>query len=589
MKQYSATVLITLVTATLTACSSQVPVPVGQPVTSNKAVSTTTSGNAAAGNTVTGQDTLEPYPAQSGTSSAIQLDRSRKSTVQYKSMSGGALLAPMMMASTIPVAPEIRFQDALNGEKYARIHKNSVIRAAEQPVSTFSIDVDTAAYSNIRRLLRSGRLPPKDAVRVEELINYFDYAYVSETSQDRPFSITTEVGPAPWNAKKKLLHIGIKAVDVSARAAPPANLVFLVDVSGSMRSANKLELLKSSLKLLVGKMRAQDRISLVVYAGASGVVLEPVAGDQRFKILQAIDALRAAGSTNGGAGIRLAYRLARKVFIKGGINRIMLATDGDFNVGTTSFTALKQLVEKQRKSGISLTTLGFGSGHYNDRLMEQLADVGNGNFAYIDTLNEAQKVLVEQMSSTLNTVASDVKIQLEFNPAVVAEYRLIGYENRLLKREDFNNDQVDAGEIGAGHTVTALYEISLVGDSGQAMDPLRYGLTKTASGHNSELALLRLRYKAADGGASTLVEQPIRIKNMLADLASTSDRYRFSAAVAAFGQVLRGGKWLGQFDYDQIIELARKSRGEDAFGYRGEFLGLVSLAKSLSAQYQPVR
>jgi len=576
MKHYSVTVLTALVTATLAACSSQAPVPVRQPIANNKPA----SGSA------TGDVTLKPYPAQPETSNIVQLGRSHKSIVQYKSMESSAAPAPMIMASTIPIAPENRYQDALNGEKYGRIRNNPVVRVAEQPVSTFSIDVDTGSYSNVRRLLRSGRLPQKDAVRVEELINYFDYAYVGESSRDRPFSITTEVGPAPWNVKKKLVHIGIKAVDSAAQAAPPANLVFLVDVSGSMRSANKLGLLKSSLKLLVGKMRPVDRISLVVYAGASGVVLEPVAGDQRFKILQAIDALRAGGSTNGGAGIRLAYRLARKAFIQGGINRIMLATDGDFNVGTTSFTALKQLVERERESGISLTTLGFGSGNYNDRLMEQLADVGNGNFAYIDTLNEAQKVLVDQMSSTLNTVASDVKIQLEFNPTLVAEYRLVGYENRLLKREDFNNDKIDAGEIGAGHTVTAIYEISLVGGSDQAMDPLRYQQPKRAQGHDNELALLRLRYKGVQGGASTLIEQPIRVKNIVTDLVTTSDRYRFSAAVAAFGQALRGGTWLGQFSYDRIMALAREARGEDAFGYRGEFLSLVNLAKSLSAQDQ---
>ncbi len=579
MKHYSVTVLTALVTATLAACSSQAPVPVGQSAANNTSASTTATGNIA-----TGDVTSKSYPAQPETSNTVQLGRFHKPIVQYKSMQGSAVQAPMIMTYRIPIAPKNRYQDALNGEKYGQIRNNPVVRVAEQPVSTFSIDVDTGSYSNVRRLLRSGRLPQKNAVRVEELINYFDYAYVGESNRDRPFSITTEVGPAPWNSKKKLVHIGIKAVDSTAQVAPPANLVFLVDVSGSMRSANKLGLLKSSLKLLVGKMRPVDRISLVVYAGASGVVLEPVAGDQRFRILQAIDALHAGGSTNGGAGIRQAYRLARKAFIQGGINRIMLATDGDFNVGTTSFIALKQLVERERESGISLTTLGFGSGNYNDRLMEQLADAGNGNFAYIDTLNEAQKVLVDQMSSTLNTVASDVKIQLEFNPALVAEYRLVGYENRLLKREDFNNDKIDAGEIGAGHTVTAIYEISLVGGSDQAMDPLRYQQPKRAQGHDGELALLRLRYKGVQGGASTLIEQPIRVKNIVTKLVTTSDRYRFSAAVAAFGQALRGGTWLGQFSYDRIMALARGARGEDAFGYRGEFLSLVNLAKSLSAQ-----
>ncbi len=586
MKQYHVTVLAALITSGLVGCSNQSSIP---------ATGTTELKKTSSDTTPVLPTVAEQNRVQATASKALSQAPLQGQNTQYKVMLGrvlrapGVLSAPMMMSGAMPRAPKIDFQDTLNGEKYGQFHSNPVVRTAEQPVSTFSIDVDTGAYSNVRRILRSGRLPPRDAVRIEELINYFDYAYAGETTRARPFSITTEVGPVPWNPEKKLVHIGIKAVDIEARKAPPANLVFLVDVSGSMRSADKLGLLKSSLKLLVGKMRPQDRISLVVYAGASGVVLEPVAGDQRFKILQAVDSLSAGGSTNGGAGIRLAYRLARKAYIEGGINRIMLATDGDFNIGTTNFSSLKQLVERERESGISLTTLGFGSGNYNDRLMEQLADVGNGNFAYIDTLNEAQKVLVDQMSSTLNTVASDVKIQIEFNPALVAEYRLLGYENRLLKREDFNNDKVDAGEIGAGRTVTALYEISLVGGTDQAMDPLRYGQKKRAGGYNNELALLRLRYKSADGGASKLIEQPIMKTDMAADLASTTDRYRFSAAVAAFGQMLRGGTWLGQFSYDQIMMLARKARGEDAFGYRGKFLGLVNLAKSLSAQYRVLR
>ncbi len=485
--------------------------------------------------------------------------------------------------SSVPAAPSVvpSLQNILDGENYGEIRDNPVVRVAEQPVSTFSIDVDTGAYSNVRRLLKSGQLPPNDAVRVEELINYFDYAYEDGRAQNRPFSITTEVGPAPWNPEKKLVHVGIKGVDVSAQETPSANLVFLVDVSGSMKSADKLELLKSSLKLLVSRMGIGDRISLVVYAGASGVVLEPVPGDQRFRIHQALDSLSAGGSTNGGAGIRLAYKLAEDAWIEGGINRILLATDGDFNVGTTNFDSLVQLVKQKRKSGISLTTLGFGRGNYNDHLMEQLADAGNGNYAYIDTLNEAQKVLVDEISSTLNIVASDVKIQIEFNPALVSEYRLIGYENRLLNREDFNNDKVDAGEIGAGHTVTALYEISLVGGRDQAIDPLRYTKVDAADRYSNELALLRLRYKGPRGGASSLIEQPLYLAQMSPDLVATTTRYRFSAAVAAFGQQLRGGTWMGQFGYDQILELARNARGEDAFGYRGEFLGLVNLARSL--------
>ncbi len=591
MKQFSVTMLSALVMASLVGCTSKVSTPVPAPVSVAGPTAVKNSASDAAKSVA---KRIETSPV-SITRSEGMLTAKTQSPVkqmmarQYLAMPGRVKSAPMMMYSTAPVTPSVTFQDPVNGEKYAPIHSNPVTRTAEQPVSTFSIDVDTGAYSNVRRMLNSGRLPPKDAVRVEELINYFDYAYAENSPQEQPFSLTTEVGPAPWNHARKLFHIGIKAVDIAAPAAPPANLVFLVDVSGSMRSPDKLELLKSSLKLLAAKLRPVDRISLVVYAGASGVVLEPVAGGQRFKIMQALDSLTAGGSTNGGAGIRLAYQLARKAYIKGGINRIMLATDGDFNVGTTNFSSLKQLVERERGSGISLTTLGFGRGNYNDRLMEQLADAGNGNFAYIDTLNEAQKVLVDQMSSTLNTVASDVKIQIEFNPALVAEYRLIGYENRLLKREDFKNDKIDAGEVGAGHTVTALYEVSMVNGRDPAINPLRYAKTSTRSQHRQELAWLRLRYKSPHGGASKLIERPLLASDMVSGLDATTDRYRFAAAVAAFGQQLRGGVWLQHFGYDQILTLARRSRGPDAFGYRGEFLGLVKLAKSLSSQYQALR
>jgi Ca-activated chloride channel family protein len=353
-----------------------------------------------------------------------------------------------------------------------------------------------------------------------------------------------------------------------------------------MRSPDKLQLLVNSLKLLVNNMRAKDSMALVVYAGASGVVLEPTSGQYKSKIIAALDGLTAGGSTNGGAGIRLAYAKAREAFIDNGINRVILATDGDFNVGTVNFEALKNLVEDKRKTGISLTTLGFGSGNYNDQLMEQLADKGNGNYAYIDTLNEAQKVLVNEMSSTLQTVAKDVKIQLEFNPAVVAEYRLIGYENRALRREDFNNDKIDAGEIGAGHTVTALYEIALVDANGTSkgayMDELRYA-NKTDNGKPfaNELALLRLRYKKPTEDSSRLIETPVSKKQLINNLAQTSSRYRFAASVAAFGQILRGGDFTQTFALDDVMELARHSRGNDAWGYRSEFLNMVNLAKSL--------
>ena len=474
--------------------------------------------------------------------------------------------------------------EPINRENYAHYDDNGVRLVAEAPVSTFSIDVDTGSYSNVRRMLNNGQLPVHDAVRVEELINYFSYDYPLPQNSKQPFAVTTEAGVTPWNPATRLIHIGIRGYDTASDSLPASNLVFLVDVSGSMKSPDKLGLLKSALKLLSRQMRDQDRIAIVVYAGASGIVLEPVAGNETARISQALDDLSAGGRTNGAAGIRTAYRLAEQSFIKDGINRVILATDGDFNVGTVSFEALKDLIEDERRSGISLTTLGFGTGNYNDHLMEQLADAGNGNYAYIDTLNEAQKVLVDEMSSTLNTIASDVKIQVEFNPAVVAEYRLIGYENRALNREDFNNDRVDAGDIGAGHTVTALYEISLVGSNGGYIDPLRYSRGSTQSRqHKDEIAMLRLRYKQPASTESRLIEQPIRVADIGNDLGRSSERYRFAAAVAGFGQLLRGGKFTGDYRYDDVLDLARGARGSDTFGYRGEFLSLVNLARSLES------
>ncbi|MBT8443868.1 MAG: VWA domain-containing protein, partial [Gammaproteobacteria bacterium] len=355
--------------------------------------------------------------------------------------------------------------EPLDRENYDHFDENPVKLVSDHPVSTFSIDVDTGSYSNVRRFLNGGTLPPEDAVRVEELINYFSYDYPVPDSLDQPFSVSTDVAAAPWNADKLLLQIGIKGYELSTAERKSANLVFLVDVSGSMNSQDKLPLLKNALKMLTRQLSAEDRVSMVVYAGASGIVLEPTAGDEHARISRALDQLTAGGRTNGASGIRMAYDMAEEGFIEGGINRVVLATDGDFNVGTVDFDALIDIVERERKVGTSLTTLGFGSGNYNDHLMEQLADAGNGNHAYIDTLNEARKVLVDQLGSTLQTIAKDVKIQVEFNPAVVAEYRLIGYENRVLRREDFNNDKIDAGEIGAGHTVTAIYELALVDSS----------------------------------------------------------------------------------------------------------------------------
>lgn len=483
--------------------------------------------------------------------------------------------------------------EPLDRENYQHFADNPVKRVAEAPVSTFSIDVDTGSYTNVRRLLNEGRLPHHDAVRAEEFINYFDYQYPLPEKNGQPFSVTTEIAPTPWNKDTLLLHVGLKGYQEQRQNLPPANLVFLIDVSGSMHAPAKLDLLKLSLKLLVNQLRSQDRISLVVYAGASGVVLNPTPGDQKATILNALDSLEAGGSTNGAAGIRLAYRTAEQAFIKDGINRILLCTDGDFNVGTVNFEQLINLVEEKRQTGIAISTFGFGRGNLNDKLAEQIADHGNGQYAYIDNLIEAQKVLVDEMSATLLTIAKDVKIQMEFNPAVVAEYRLIGYVNRKLAREDFNNDAVDAGEIGAGHTVTALYEIALVNGQGQRIDPLRYGknksLDQTLDQSTQELAFLKLRYKLPNADQSTLVTTPIFTEQQVGELAQASPRFKFSASVAAFAQKLRGGKYLNHYSYSEMIKLARQALHQDTSSHRANFVNLVSLAQSLSGEVASVQ
>lgn len=462
-------------------------------------------------------------------------------------------------------------------EQYEKLPDNPIHSVAETPVSTFSVDVDTGSYANVRRWLNQGSLPPEGAVRLEEMVNYFPYDYALPTDGS-PFGVTTEVAPSPWNPHTRLLRIGIKASDRAVADLAPANLVFLVDVSGSMDRREGLPLVKSTLKLLVDQLRDQDRVSLVVYAGESRVVLKPTSGRDKVTIRNAIDQLDAGGSTAGASGIELAYQMARESFIDKGINRILLATDGDFNVGVSDFDSLKQMAVDQRKSGVSLTTLGFGVDNYNEHLMEQLADAGDGNYAYIDNLLEARKVLVDQLSSTLAVVARDVKLQVEFNPAQVSEYRLLGYENRALKREDFNNDKVDAGEIGAGHTVTALYEIVPKGAPGW-LEPLRYASTPKSQSTSGELAMLRVRYKPAEGGSSRLIEHPIA---SVQNDRKPSDDLRFSAAVAAFAQQLKGdGRYTGTMTLKDTAQLARSARGDDPFGLRSEFVQLVELAQSL--------
>jgi len=461
------------------------------------------------------------------------------------------------------------------GEQYSTITENRQIQVTDEPVSTFSIDVDTAAYSNIRRFINGGTLPPKDAVRVEEMVNYFDYHYPAPNDESTPFTISTEIGPTPWNTGSYLLHVGIKGYEPTIVESQPRNLVFLLDVSGSMNSANKLGLLKKSLRLLVNKLTPQDRVAIVVYAGASGVVLESTPGNRRSEIISAMERLRAGGSTNGGAGIELAYAIAQQHFKKGGINRVILATDGDFNVGPSNTETLKALIKEKKRSGVGLTILGFGMGNYNDQMLETISNAGDGNAAYIDTLQEAQKVLVEEIGSTLNTIARDTKIQIEFNPEIVNSYRLVGYENRLLNKEDFKNDRIDAGDVGAGHTVTALYEIVL-------NEPQRYTPVQTrALQFNNELAFLKLRYKRPDEDSSVEMQHAIASDDHHQQLNHTSNNFRFAAAVAGFGQRLRNSGSLGDYSYPEISQLAQQSRGNDAFGYRAEFIQLVNLADSL--------
>jgi len=488
------------------------------------------------------------------------------------------------LVSTAMVQNNIRrANEPLYRENYQHLESQSVMRVVSDPVSTFSIDVDTGAYSNMRRWLNQGQLPPEDAVRVEEFINYFNYDYPLPENRQAPFQVSTEIAPTPWNVNTRLLRIGIQGYKVPKTQLPASNLVFLIDVSGSMNSADKLPLLQQALTMLVGQLDSRDSISMVVYAGASGVVLPPTPGDCKADILTALQQLQAGGSTNGAAGIRLAYQMAQQSFIPNGVNRVILATDGDFNVGLASTEELIDLIQRKRNAGIALTTLGFGSGNYNDHLLEQLADEGNGNYAYIDRLHEAKKVLAEELSATLLTIAKDVKIQIEFNPERVSEYRLIGYENRMLNEEDFANDKVDAGEIGAGHRVTALYEISLTGSNGQRLPPRRYQSDTTSNepgskSFNNELAHLRIRYKLPNESVSKLIQAPVMDSGINA---RGGDSFNFAASVAAFGQKLRGGTYLEDFSYDDIAQLARQSRGNDPHGYRSEFMQLVELAGTL--------
>jgi Ca-activated chloride channel homolog len=485
--------------------------------------------------------------------------------------------------ATPPVAT-MMVMDRPNAEEYKSLGENIFHDARKQPLTTFSIDVDRAAYSNIRRMLNTGQMPPRDAVRIEEMINYFDYAHVQPTGQD-PVNIQTETSDSPWNKGLKLLRIGLQAKTIATDNLPASNLVFLIDVSGSMSDANKLPLVIESFKLLVNQLRANDRVAIVVYAGAAGVVLPSTAGSQKTTIKDALNRLQAGGSTAGGAGISLAYQIAEAHFVKGGNNRVILATDGDFNVGTSSEGELQNLIEEKSKSGVFLSVLGFGMGNYKDNKMETLADKGNGNYAYIDNLQEGQKVFVKEFGGTLFTVAKDVKLQLEFNPRFVKAYRLIGYENRMLQNEDFHDDKKDAGEMGSGHNVTALYEIIPAGIESvylAKVDDLKYQKTPEVLTQSDEMLTIKLRYKQPDSDKSQLLEVGVRDTHI--PFAKTSADFRFAAAVAEFGLLLRESNFKGKANYAHIIETAQNATTPDPEGYRGEFVRLIKLAENLKME-----
>lgn len=537
---------------------------------------------------VGGADSEEPNrPA--ATAPEAELDAAFEapaSSVVAKESFGGSVR--QIMPAPMPAPDADMSQQEDNRDRFAQADTNSVKSVATDPVSTFSADVDTASYAFVRKSLMAGQMPDRDSVRVEEMINYFPYDWPGPDSDAEPFKATVTVLPTPWNADTRLMHVGIKGYDLVPAQAPRSNLVFLIDVSGSMNEPDKLPLLKSAFRLLVEKLKPEDTVSIVTYAGNAGTVLEPTAIADKAKILSAIDMLQPGGSTAGAQGLEAAYQLAERAFVKGGVNRIMLATDGDFNVGPSSDEELKADIEARRRSGIFLSVLGFGRGNYNDALMQALAQNGNGTAAYIDTLSEAQKVLVEEAGSSLFPIAKDVKFQVEFNPREIAEYRLIGYETRALKREDFNNDRVDAGDIGSGHRVTAIYEITPKGSPATLNDDLRYDTAPTgqtdAQAPSGEFAFLKIRYKRPDGDASTLISTAVTKANVVPSLEQAGKDVRFSVAVAAFGQKLRGTDAVSAYPYGSILDLASGARGKDAYGYRAEFLNLVRLAKSLSGE-----
>lgn len=502
---------------------------------------------------------------------------STRGLTKSKMMVNGGHIAP-----SIGIMPEYQPQ---GGDQFEGKAANPVKLVTEAPVSTFSIDVDTASYSFMRSSLNSGITPKKEQIRTEELINYFPYDYQAPISKDKPFKANVSVYPTPWNPDTQLMHIGIKGYELKQNEKPRSNLVFLIDTSGSMNQQNKLPLLINSFKLMLDGLKPNDRVGIVTYAGNAGVVLAPTLVEDKATIIAALENLRAGGSTAGAAGIRQAYLMAESYQVEGGINRVILATDGDFNVGITDPDELKSYIEEKRDSGVFLSILGFGRGNYNDALMQTLAQHGNGNASYIDTLSEAQKVLVEEAGSTIFPIAKDVKIQVEFNPNTVEEYRLIGYETRMLNREDFNNDKVDAGDIGAGHSVTAIYELTPVGSKGKMIDDLRYGkpvavqATPEMEGNQDELAFVKMRYKLPDSSTSKLITTPVGKSATYDSFEAAPTDTRFATTVAAFGQKLQGGEYLKDYSVDDMVAAATAAKGDDPFGYRAEFIRLMKLAK----------
>lgn len=515
--------------------------------------------------------------------SVSESNANANTTVTYKTQSSNSSLAsnePVMTDNSYASAPQSN-KEYSNDERYAKIAENPFLETSRAPLSTFSIDVDTASYANVRRFINANSAPPKDAVRIEELINYFDYDY-PQPSANVPFSVNTEVASCPWNNRHNVVSIGLQGRKVSLDNVPPSNLVFLIDTSGSMNEPNKLPLLKESFRLMINQLSEKDRVAIVTYAGSSGLALPSTSASRKGEITAALDNLESEGSTNGGQGIQLAYRIAKENFIENGNNRVILATDGDFNVGLTSDEELVKLIEKQRQSEIFLSVLGFGTGNINDSMMEKLADKGNGNYAYIDSNQEARKALGAQIAGTLYTIAKDVKIQVEFNPAKVAGYRLIGYENRLLADRDFNDDKKDAGEIGAGHTVTALYEIVPAGEKVESenVDDLKYTTVKPSeTNFTNELLTVKLRYKEPKESESKLLTQGVLEKNT--SIENASDNLKLATAVAEFGLLLRDSKYKSQANYENVINLASNSKNIDLKNYREEFLEIVRKAKNL--------